>query len=461
MNRLDILNDTDYMFETEYSSSEVMESVYNLINEFIDNYGISDECSAEWVDCAESDFWIGAPSDYILVYFEDGIQDLEDKSEILPNYLIFDDGYNMCVLNLKDTFGSFESWMEFTHNNYADEEVFQISKLNPYMQKESIQDPDACASKIAEIFSNEYGEDISLQDIEHEIVEEGVKIDTIDSKLTTNNFTRSKTVGELLDDPDEEEDEKRFKRRLKKLGYNPAEQGGQQEQGGGMGMFGESYIFKGKGLRIFEYEYAKKEAQPMDYVDFQGQEAQVTAVNPDGTYTLLCQGMTIDGVTKRQIKLVSYKDLVTPLQFGKFNKFGNPEFDQDPWDNKSSKFHDLNTTKVTVLTNAGVPYNEAYAAFKDIVSGNEFVRVLNEDMKSFELTPRENVKIVNTDNLEEWPYAVIVIDQSDEEPQRKIKVNPVSYCNAQSDDKDVEVLMNPSSNTKPTMLKKKFIRILT
>ena len=446
MNRLDILNDTDYMFETEYSSVDVMQSIYELIYEFIEKYDISDECSAEWVDCNESDFWPDALSDYILVKFD---------NEEFPTYLIYADNFNICLINLKETFGTIEAWEEFINSSGL--EFNDI--LDPYTQKENIQNPDGCANMVSTIFEEQYGK-VSLQPIEDEYPEdldEGVKIDTIDSKLTTNDFTRSKAAGELVDDPEEDEEDKQFKRRLKKLGYNPA---AQQEQNQGGGMFGESYIFKGKGLRIFEYEYAKKEAQPMDFVDFQGKEAQVIAVNPDGTMTLLCQGMTIDGVTKRQIKQISYKDLMTPLQFGKFDRFGNPDFNSDPWDGKSSKHHDLNVTKVNLYTHTGVPYNESYAVFNDIANKNSYVRVLNEDMESIDLMPIETVKVADT-IPEEWPFAVIVIDQTDEEPQRKIKVNPVSYCNATSDDEDVEILMNPSANTEPSMLKKKFIRILT
>lgn len=455
MKRLDILNDVDYMFETELSSNEVLQSIFNLINEFIDEYGIQDECDAMWIDCNESTFWTNAPSDYILISWTDELS----PEENFPKYLIFEDGNNICILNLEETFGTgikgLEQWNELQYNEDA------LSPLEPYIQKISVRNPDECANAVAKLFGNEYGENIQLQDIEDEYseeVDESVKLDTVESKFETNDLSKSKLVGELMDDPDEDEDEKQFKRRLKKLGYTGQQQG--NEQGGGPGgMFGESQIFKGKALRIFEYEYAKKEPQPMDIVEFQGDEAQVQAINPDGTMTLLLHGMTVDGVTKRQVKVLSYADLSTPLQFGKFDRFGNPDFTTNPWDDKVSKFHDLNKVKVGLKVKDKL-YNESYAVFNDIVLKNKYVRILNEDMESVELMPLEDVEIVHSD-IDEWPYAVIVIDQTDEEPQRKIKVNPVSYCNAKTDDEDVEILMNPSSNSKPTALKKKFIRILT
>lgn len=453
MKRLDILNDVDYIFETESSSNQVLHEVFNLINEFIDEYDIQDECKAIWTNkpeninsedtfTPEDTFsWDNAISDYITLYWD----------KVLPKYLIFEDGINICILNLEKTCGSgyagLSCWQEIEcHDEYP------LEPLENYVHKINVNNYNEVGNAIAEIFNGEYDEEIQLVDID-----ESVKLDKVESKFETNDLSKSKLVGELMDDPDEDEEDKQFKRRLKKLGYTGNQQN--DNQGGPGGMFGENQIFKGKALRIFEYAYAKKEPQPMDIVEFQGDEAQVQAINPDGTLTLLLHGMTVDGVTKRQVKVLSYADLSTPLQFGKFDKFGNPDFNTNPWDSKTTKFQDLNKVKVGLKAMDKI-YNESYAIFNDILAKNRYVRVLNEDMESIELMPLEDVEVLHSD-IDEWPYAVIVIDQLDEEPQRKIKVNPVSYCNAKTDDEDVEILMNPSSNSKPTAIKKKFIRILT
>lgn len=453
MKRLDILNDVDYIFETESSSNQVLHEVFNLINEFIDEYDIQDECKAIWTNkpeninsedtfTPEDTFsWDNAISDYITLYWD----------KVLPKYLIFEDGINICILNLEKTCGSgytgLSCWQEIEcHDEYP------LESLENYVHKINVNNYNEVGNAIAEIFNGEYDEEIQLVDID-----ESVKLDKVESKFETNDLSKSKLVGELMDDPDEDEEDKQFKRRLKKLGYTGNQQN--DNQGGPGGIFGENQIFKGKALRIFEYAYAKKEPQPMDIVEFQGDEAQVQAINPDGTLTLLLHGMTVDGVTKRQVKVLSYADLSTPLQFGKFDKFGNPDFNTNPWDSKTTKFQDLNKVKVGLKAMDKI-YNESYAIFNDILAKNRYVRILNEDMESIELMPLEDVEVLHSD-IDEWPYAVIVIDQSDEEPQRKIKVNPVSYCNAKTDDEDVEILMNPSSNSKPTAIKKKFIRILT
>lgn len=447
MKKLDILNDVDYIFETESSSNQVLHEVFNLINEFIDEYNIQDECKAVWtnktenINSEDTFSWDDAISDYITLYWD----------KVLPKYLIFEDGINICILNLETTCGSgytgLSCWQEIEcHDEYP------LESLENYVHKINVNNYNEVGNTIAEIFNKEYDEEIHLVDID-----ESVKLDKVESKFETNDLSKSKLVGELMDDPDEDEEDKQFKRRLKKLGYTGNQQN--DNQGGPGGIFGENQIFKGKALRIFEYAYAKKEPQPMDIVEFQGDEAQVQAINPDGTLTLLLHGMTVDGVTKRQVKVLSYADLSTPLQFGKFDKFGNPDFNTNPWDSKTTKFQDLNKVKVGLKAMDKI-YNESYAIFNDILAKNRYVRVLNEDMESIELMPLEDVEVLHSD-IDEWPYAVIVIDQSDEEPQRKIKVNPVSYCNAKTDDEDVEILMNPSSNSKPTAIKKKFIRILT
>lgn len=89
------------------------------------------------------------------------------------------------------------------------------------------------------------------------------------------------------------------------------------------------------------------------------------------------------------------------------------------------------------------------ASLKDIVENSEFINVEDES---------GNVKPYSIDELsfekEEWPYAVIAGE--DDEPIRKIRVNPTSYVNAGEDDM-VEILVAD----KETCIPKSAIRILS
>lgn len=482
MDRTDILNSAEYMYKIDVDPSEMTNSIEDLLLEFIENYDIEDECAVYCVDCNDNTFWTSAPNDFILVDFNEEWQSYKDYDEYFheclenisedvpaPSYIVFCDSNTLYVLNATEFVNSAEEWHNVVEMESDGDVETAMEIIEPYTVSALIQDLDKCGEIIGDIFAAEYGEAISLTLVnpeEDDDLEESVTIDKIDSKFSTNDLDKSKLVGDLFDDPEEEENKRNFKRKLKKYG---GAQPTQDQQGGGMGggMFGESrslFLDNNKVLRLFEYQYVKKEPQPMDIVEFQGEECQVQHVHPDGTMTLLYKGMTVDGVTKRQVKQVSWANLETPLQFGKFDKNGNPDFEKNPWDERTEKFHDLNKkdnlAKADIIVD-GHKFNESYVYFKDYVDNNKYVRVINESTGEHELMPRENVVISPIQDIEEWPFAVIVIDQTEEDPLRKIRVNPVSYCNAKSDDEDVEVLMNPSNNTESSRLKKKFIRVLT
>lgn len=471
MDRIKVLNENEYMFKVGVEPGETLQSIFELVLEYGEESGagfnvqyVSENEPAENYPMLND---TGINQDYIII-------DFHERMYVYPSYIIWENSDNLYVLDVDEVFGNpdmdeFDEdyWYDIISSGF---EEFEYG-FGDGVYSEAIQDSDACAEMISNIFSDTYGEPFGLVDYGEPSgeIDESVELDLIEDKFETNDPSKSKLVGDLFDDPDEDEETKEFKRQLKKYGYSPQQN---QEQGGmGGGMFGESlYIGKGKVLRpLNEYEYVKKTPQPMDIVEFQGEQCQIQAVHPDGTMTLLYRGMTVDGVTKGQVKLLTWADLYTPLQFGKFDKFGNPDFNTNPWDEKSEKFHDLNPrksegkgdqlVKAALMAN-GKAYNEGYVHFKDYATGSKFVRVLNEDSSKYYRMPIEDVEIKNPVSIEEWPYAVIVIDQIGEDPVRKIKVNPVSYCGAESDDSDVEVIMAPSSNEEPTRLKKKFIRIL-
>lgn len=456
MDRKKILNETEYMFEVEVDPSDMLPSLQELAQEFIDNYNLEDESEVSEI-----------------MNFSDNLdpESSYPTSNLDLDYFTIDD-YTVFVIDLAAYTVETNLINQAVYDDGVETTDELLGEIESYCSSAVVQDTEACADLIGDIFSSEYGEAFALSDIsdvEDDEANESVKIEKKSSKMTTNDLKRSKLVGDLFDDPDETPEKKKYKRLLKKYGASRGSQQGDNDSagfGGGGNLFGESlYIGHNKALRLYEYEISKKDPQPMDIVIFNGQEAQVQSVEPDGTMTILCQGMTIEGVKKNQVEQISYANLETPLQFGKFDKYGNPAFDKNPWDDKSEKHKDLNKDPQLAKANIVVDgkktnYNESWVYFKDFADKNKFVRVVNEELEDPILTPIENVDI-QAEPVEEWPFAVIVINQVDEEPTRRIRVNPTSFCNALSDDDDVEVILNPSDNDKPTFMKKKFIRVLS
>lgn len=468
--RSKLLTESVYMFKTENEPGEMILSLYELAADCLQEHDDVFEdpkdtvffIPVEEIDRNEILFqWADdINKGYIKFYFE-SIPSIQHGNT--PAFILFE--YDGCVYGFHPT-----EMMEFCPEFESLQIDDFIDECEQILVSCNIQDWEGCSKIVSGLFNsviNLYKDDLNenseftlecVNEDDCDEIEESVSIEKIEDKFETNDITRSKLVGDLFDDPEESEEKRQYKRKLKKYGGVPQ----QQQQGGGM--FGESlYIGRGYHLVLNEYEYAKKEPMPMDIVEFQGEQCQILAANADGTYTLMYKGCTVDGISKRQIKQISWSDLSTPLQFGKFDQFGNPSFTENPWDDKITKFGDLNgkpqLIRVDLKAN-GKTYNESFAYFTDLANEFKQVRVLNEDMQTFSMIPLEDVEPAQPVNYDEWPYAVIVVNEFSEEPQRKIRVNPVSYCQAETDDTDVEVLLSPSTNDEPSKLKKKFIRIL-
>lgn len=95
-------------------------------------------------------------------------------------------------------------------------------------------------------------------------------------------------------------------------------------------------------------------------------------------------------------------------------------------------------------------------SLEDISESRRVVRMINEDNLLTEV-PIENVKVDEPD----WTWAVIVMDDKDmtgdDEPLRKIKVDPVSFVEADAETGLVDVLLNGQK----TKMMKRHIRILS
>ena len=97
-----------------------------------------------------------------------------------------------------------------------------------------------------------------------------------------------------------------------------------------------------------------------------------------------------------------------------------------------------------------VPYK---AKLKDIFESKKYIRVINE-AEHEDVWPVENVQF----DAEDWPYAVLVNaddEENDDNPVRKVRINPTSFVNA-TDEDYVECLLAD----KPTQIQKKYIKMI-
>ena len=86
----------------------------------------------------------------------------------------------------------------------------------------------------------------------------------------------------------------------------------------------------------------------------------------------------------------------------------------------------------------------------DFVESSPTIRVISED-GSIANWPNDHVDV----DQENWPYAVIA--NAEDEPIRKIKVNPVQYCQSLDDEDMIDVLVAD----KLTQMPKKIIKIIS
>lgn len=188
-------------------------------------------------------------------------------------------------------------------------------------------------------------------------------------------------------------------------------------------------------------ETLKRDFHPGDEVIYKplGVKAQITDQLSDGTYVLLLSdGTTADGVTKSQIDFADNLALDnTPKQF---------DFDKDNLTRnldvvKGGEHQDLNKrTPVNIVVDGYKLNNESCSALmRDIMSKRETIHVINEAGQE-DLYPRENIEVLPVE-AEDWPWAVYTV-ALDDEPDRKIKVDPKSFTEAETEDTEVRCLYN-------------------
>lgn len=144
------------------------------------------------------------------------------------------------------------------------------------------------------------------------------------------------------------------------------------------------------------------------------------------------------------------------LAIDQFDLDDKTRLNKKPENEKPVKMEDLNEQGIF----CNIKFNNAIlehtvdgerfkANLKDILEEADPVRVYIGD--EVQEVPKENVFI----DTEEWPYAVVAGE--DDEPIRKIKIDPMSYIDAKEDNDLVRCMIGD----KETELPKHSIRILS
>ena len=96
----------------------------------------------------------------------------------------------------------------------------------------------------------------------------------------------------------------------------------------------------------------------------------------------------------------------------------------------------------------------------DISESKKEIRFINESEGVEDTIPIENVEI----EYDQWPWGIVISEESEEtgedEPVRKIKVDPVSYVNADEESEGQDGMVDVLINGELTKMMKKYIKIL-
>lgn len=189
--------------------------------------------------------------------------------------------------------------------------------------------------------------------------------------------------------------------------------------------------------------------QPMDKVKFHGEKASVIGVDPDGIYTIIQNGMTIE-CSAKELELYDKVDNVdTPMKFDK--------------------------TSLKLLENQMIPCNMSvngilymdesiYVNFDEWKrkKGKQNVHVISESYKEYNI-PKNNITLTKVplleDNTDGYIDGVVVGHEGD--ATRKIKVNAVEYAESSNDDDQISVLYITDNGYKDGTLPKKDIKTLS
>ena len=279
----------------------------------------------------------------------------------------------------------------------------------------------------------------------NEEINESIKVRKLNTKLHTNDFEKSKKVYDIVNgDKNERDFRKKVERETEKAGVpNPLIPPAQEQY---------TQVLPNVHAPLTEAKQQtnadeKVEYQPKDWVIIKelNMKAQVNAVvhNGDGELTMLTVLATngilydvdydeimpdpayIENIPGREIN--STKLTVPRLSVVDYNP--ETRLAELPKNEKPATFADLNgkTTPVNIVVEGYKLTSIPVSAFvEDIANSKQFIRVINENGEINSYDVNKNIE------FEEMPYAVLI--DNDGKPVRTIKIDPLSYINAEEDE---------------------------
>lgn len=192
--------------------------------------------------------------------------------------------------------------------------------------------------------------------------------------------------------------------------------------------------------------------------DGDGKLVLLTAIGPDGVYTIedlnLIEPdpMYLENIPGRAVNSQNLMVSEIPgVDINPETRMPNPLPDKAPKEDDEKDDNPLYklTVPVCVMVEGcklnTVPYG---AIVEDIKDSKKMIRVINEDGEIHEYDAEQNLE------FEDMPYAVVV--DSEGKPVRSIKIDPLSYINAEEDE-----LVDCACGDKATKFPKKVISIIS
>ncbi len=242
----------------------------------------------------------------------------------------------------------------------------------------------------------------------------------------------------------------------------------------GLPFDGDSYIWEPGDYVIFRH------FEDDMWIEYTGQISDVIDDIENGQLiTIICAGHTVSNVLPIDVR----PDMRIKVQRNRFsNSFDEPRYasrdrmginpetrltdnvendDVEKYVNDYKNFNNERNHVYGFVTHDGQPVILESIPFslKDFADSKRMIRALNEDEELIEV-PVEDIAVDSS----EWPWAVIVSDNNDpvdeNEPLRKIRVNPVSYVEANEESDGADGLVEIVLNGVETKMMKKFIKLI-
>ena len=371
------------------------------------------------------------------------------------SYAIYQIGADIYYRNAKEFYQIIEDFKDEVPGQTIESLKVDYADKGEQLTSYNITDSDDCMFIISSIFSALTGKSY---DSNNKYMNENCKIKRSTKVDSDNDIDNSKVANDAKYGTKEENDFKQeIEDKQKKDGLVGALDPQQDENEAAKPKLPNVNLVTEHNKNPFLEEGAVIEYEVNDKVLYKNEPWTVFAVDEETgdkqNLKITKNGKTID-VTSKDIKPdpSQFKDIDnTPDQF----EFDKNNLNKTPENPKAEKMADLNgkTVECNIVVDSMVLKNtlngERFKAnLKDILEGVDDVRVYVGDKE--ETWHKDNIDI----DIEDWIPAVIASEN--DEPLRKIKVNPKSYVDT-TDDTD---LVDCTVAGKVTQLPKHAIRIL-